>query len=496
MKLPIHPFLLAAFPILALYVNNIDKADFSLVLRPLLLSVGAAFILYVLLKMLVRDWRRAALISSTFVVLFFLYGHVSSGSLSVLFVFILLFVVVAFLVFTSKSNFDGITSVVNVVGLVLLIMVAAQGVLYQFSASSITPRLQSKEGQSESTPDIYYIVLDGHARGDILQQMYDYDNTRFIEDLREMGFYVAEFSTSNYPQTYQSMAAALNLSYVNDLVSAVGEESQDRRPFKDLLDDNLLVTFLKDRGYQFVTFASGWTGVDSLARVDIHMAGKMNVHEFENVLIETTPLLIFLGKDVQYTLHRNKTLYTFDHLPEIAGIEGPTFTYAHLAVPHPPFVFGADGEEIAQDIPFSLADSTWKLFSGRTKEDYIRLYREQIAYTDTRILETIKNIIKKSEEHPIIILQSDHGPGASLTWEEPTELAIRERMSVLNAYYLPEADLDVLYDTITPVNTFRVVLNEYFDQNYPLLEDKNYFASWWTPYQFLDVTEILRTESK
>jgi len=404
---------------------------------------------------------------------------------------------IGFLVATSKSNFSGVTSILTIVGTVLLLLSVVQIGLYQFSRSSIAPEesMYSSEGDRlRKTPDIYYIVLDGHARADILEEIYEYDNTSFVEDLKEQGFYVAERSTSNYPQTYQSMASTLNFRYVNDLTSNVGEDSQDRKPLKDLLDNNLTVTFLKDRGYQFITFASGWTGVDSLPRVDIQMAGEMNVREFENVLIETTPLTVFLGKDIQYTLHRNKILYTFDHLDDIATIEEPTFTYVHLAAPHPPFVFGAGGEEIVQDTQFSLADSTWKLFSDRTEEDYIRLYRDQIAYTDERILEAILSIIEKSEEPPVIILQSDHGPGAFLKWEDPTELAIRERMSILNAYYLPEVDSDVLYDTITPVNTFRVVFNEYFNQNYPLLEDKNYFASWWTPYQFLDVTETMQRE--
>ena len=34
----------------------------------------------------------------------------------------------------------------------------------------------------------------------------------------------------------------------------------------------------------------------------------------------------------------------------------------------------------------------------------------------------------------------------------------------------------LLYPSISPVNTFRVVLNSYFGENLPLLEDKSYYA--------------------
>ena len=40
-------------------------------------------------------------------------------------------------------------------------------------------------------PDIYYIILDGHARSDILKELYDYDNSEFINYLTGKGFYVA-----------------------------------------------------------------------------------------------------------------------------------------------------------------------------------------------------------------------------------------------------------------------------------------------------------------
>jgi hypothetical protein len=79
--------------------------------------------------------------------------------------------------------------------------------------------------------------------------------------------------------------------------------------------------------------------------------------------------------------------------------------------------------------------------------------------------------VQDSRIPPVIIVQGDHGPLPDLT-EEPSQ-----RLPILNAYYLPGVEMDsMLYPSISPVNSFRVVLNSYFGQNLPLLEDQSYFG--------------------
>jgi len=69
---------------------------------------------------------------------------------------------------------------------------------------------------------------------------------------------------------------------------------------------------------------------------------------------------------------------------------------------------------------------------------------------------------------------------------------IRVNMRILNAYYLPQGGSDLLYDSITPVNTFRIISNFYLGANYELLLDKSYMSSLKNPYVFREVTELLR----
>jgi hypothetical protein len=69
---------------------------------------------------------------------------------------------------------------------------------------------------------------------------------------------------------------------------------------------------------------------------------------------------------------------------------------------------------------------------------------------------------------------------------------IHERMGILNCYYFPDRNYQGITDHITPVNSFRVVLNHFFEANLPLLEERNYFSAAVALFDFIDVTERLR----
>ena len=135
---------------------------------------------------------------------------------------------------------------------------------------------------------------------------------------------------------------------------------------------------------------------------------------------------------------------------------GDYFVFAHFVVPHPPYSFGPNGE--------------WIEINNKASDEEIgRAYISQIIYINNQILQVVDTIQSESETPPVIIIQGDHGPPPDLT--NSPEI----RMPILNAYYLPDAN-DKLYPSISPVNSFRVVLDHYFGMNLPLLEDKSYFA--------------------
>jgi len=115
-------------------------------------------------------------------------------------------------------------------------------------------------------------------------------------------------------------------------------------------------------------------------------------------------------------------------------------------------------------------------------------------FANSKVQSALEAIISRSVEPPVIILQSDHGPGSLLNKEDLRSTYLKERMSILNAYYLPDSGDAQLYEEITPVNTFRVVLNSYFGTDLELLGDESYFSTWSHPYVFINVTDDVAAE--
>ena len=359
--------------------------------------------------------------------------------------------------------------------------------------------------------DIYYIIVDGYGREDILKDIYGFDNSEFIRFLDEEGFYVAEESRSNYIQTALSLASSLNMEYVNYLTDILGEESIDREPLNHLIQDNRVMHYLDQQGYNLVAFDSGHEAT-SLRDVDIFLSGEEHsaflpdwltanrIKPFEELLLETTAVVgildrvhraedIFFANVVerQYEAQRDRTFFILESLRGLHEREGPTFVFAHIVAPHPPFVFGPEGEARNPDAPFTYHDGSDYLEAVGTREEYIQGYKDQLVFLNKQLGRTIDDILENSDRQPIIILQADHGPGAYLNWQSLSETNTDERTSILNAYYWPEVDDEYLYPSISPVNSFRVLLNAYFQENYELHDDRTYFSPSNRPYSFTEV---------
>ncbi len=150
-------------------------------------------------------------------------------------------------------------------------------------------------------------------------------------------------------------------------------------------------------------------------------------------------------------------LFQMQTLPKLAEQPGPKFVYSHLLIPHFPYIFKPDGE-LQTDPGFFLTD-----VQPLNNHYQAKGYTDQIQFLNNRIPDIIKSIITNSEQTPIIIIQADHG------------LDMGNRFAILNAYYFPnQIGYQDLYPTISPVNSFRVVLNNFFGKDYPLLPDQSY----------------------
>ncbi|APW59741.1 hypothetical protein [Paludisphaera borealis] len=507
----LHPFLLAIYPILALFSRNVYETRPIELAWPILLVVLGTSAVWAVWWLFVRDVQKAGLLASLCVVLFFTVARITeiaNHQLSELSAYwvqtsvriwppyaiapeIVLFLVLCALVVRWVKKPGTLTAALNLFAIVLIAMPVSWIALAKASTESrATRRVEpfAIAPSAESRPDIYYIILDAYARTDVMQALFDFDNNPFLESLERKGFHVTRRSTANYCQTPLCLSSSLNSTYLDDLVQGLGRDQTELRGF---IGRNRIVETLRPLGYKFVTFSTGFEPTEH-PEADAYYAPFHQLSEFHRLLVDVTPLgALFLNPSRAdlFTMARERVLYLLDNLADVAADRTPTFTFAHILCPHPPFVFGEDGEDVShRDDRFFLTDGQKFLGTAADPEIYRRGYRAQAIFLTRRIEQVIDRILAESPEPPIIILQSDHGSGWKLDMHSLDRTDLKERMSILNAYYFPGQRYHELRDTISPVNSFRVVLNTFFGGRLPYLPDQSFYSTWDDPYAFIDVS--------
>jgi len=499
-RIPIHPFAFAIFPILALLAYNITEVAPRIALRSLVFSIVATAFILLISALIMRNWQRAALSTTLLLLLFYTYGQVyellqahpifglNLGRHRYLIVVYSVVSLIAMWVIVFRiKNLAIPTQVLNIIGLLLLVYPLFQIVNYSLHnsrvekrASEFTPIVDSAAlHKPKDLPDIYFIVLDGYARGNALLKNYSYDNSPFLDALSSMGFYIANCSLSNYGSTHESITTALNMDYLPVLRSEM--EAQGFTNSEDvwiLLKQSKVRSLLESMGYKTVAFESGfeWTRLRD-ADIYLQYTGvpyEMQVFQpFEAMLIRSTALLIwsdytykslpaythtiFAASRFGFEDHINRQLYILDQLPDIHSIPGPKFIFVHILIPHPPFVFTANGD-VQTDPDFYSKEGFWPIDEQHEDEGYL----DEIKYLNSRMTDILQTIIDKSVVPPIIVLMGDHGSIFS------------DHYMNLNALYLPENGKQHLYPSITPVNSFRVIFDSVFGTNFGLLPDVSY----------------------
>lgn len=513
----LYPFLLAAFPIVRLAAQNAREVGPADLLAPVAIAATATAAAWLLLRWALKDGHRAALVVAPAAVMFLTFDVTCTGldnlgtnladcwvpadvhvpTWAVLTSEAALLAALAWVAARRPKAPGRWTAALNVFALILMAMPIGQAATTwaRMPARPAPPAPLAALAPTPRRPDIYYIILDSFARGDVLRRQFGYDIEPFFRRLEAKGFRVARGSTSNYCQTPLSLSSSLNGMY---LPRAKTDEEATRPHDKALFRENAVIRSLRPLGYEFVSFSSGFDFTEFPGN-DVYYAPRPFPGGFPRMLLDATPARLLWPNPEsldQFTMARERTLYLFDRLPEVAKIPGPTFTMAHVMAPHPPFLFGEDGEDVsprAKQYVLSDGDSYRYFYGG--DETYVPGYRAQASYMLKRVERAIDAILADSPEPPIIVLQSDHGSGMHLNMESAEDTDHRERMSIINAMYLPGGRYEGFDDRITPVNEFRVVLNNEFGVGLPLLPQECFYSTWARPYDFLNVTAQVRGDA-
>ena len=510
-SLPLHPLLAAAYPVVFLFATNAtEQVTLAPLWGPLALAIGGAALVLGLTMLVLRDWHRAALVTTVAVIGFFGYGHAWNAAVLVLDnqwpligAWALLAATGLFLAWRAGRWAPTATRVLNVVAAIALLLNAWSVAGTMVAVGAVGPpigqdlaAIELDPPGSDDLPDVYYIILDRYAGSTALTDTYDFDNEPFLTALEERGFSVARHAHSNYIKTPLSLGSSLNLDYLDaEALARQASSGKDREPAHRLMSERQLVpTALKELGYQYVHVSNWWT--PSGTNVDADRTFRYEGQdEFSTVLAQTTLLRAFNEPEAAPTdpfdwrVLRAHTQYALDRLDEIPELPGPKFVFAHLLIPHDPYVFDRDG---------SFMNRAQVERQGQPES-----YRRQLGYANDRMLELVENILAGSGDDAVIMIQADEGPFPAryradewgFDWRDARDEELEEKFGILYAMRVPGADLDAagFHDSITPVNTFRIIFNARFGTDLPLLPDRTWAHEDLSHfYDFFEVTDRLR----
>jgi len=505
----IHLFLIALFPVLIIYSQNIHEIPIQEIILPTSLIFFVAILLWLLVRFIIKDSEKSALIISLLLVLSFSYGHVyllvddfTLGNSDIgrhqylLIPFVISLIVGTYYIIKTKGHLNNASTIFNAIGGTVLAVVIIGIVTYSienidsFDNELITtePSLTTYDTTIEAFtlhqdeirnyPDVYYIILDGYMGSNSLNEFLNYENQEFVSYLTNKGFNVNDKSYSNYPSSILSVTSTLNMMYLNFL--AEEQTGQIKIPQEMYIENTVMQNF-KSAGYKIINIQRPFPYMVSSSLFDLVVCERNKYVDSQlfNMTIKTSILVFLLEKWEQHEL-RDAALCNFAELSkQQQKFNEPIFVFSHILVPHPPFLFDSEGNPVSSARPEGLE-------SWQNEEGYI----DSIKFANKKIMQVVDELLTDPENHPIIIIQADHGYGFDIDSSKPNKESLEQRMSIFSAYYLPGTEENLSDNIITPVNTFRIIFNSYFNTDYDLLENKMYLIDDYNA-DYVDVTDIL-----
>jgi len=284
-------------------------------------------------------------------------------------------------------------------------------------------------------PDLLVVILDSYARGDTLQAVYSADNDRFLSELSDMGFAVNQQARSNYNRTYASVASMLAL---DTLITPDGDTEHELSVMRSVSGgDGEFLRAFKRAGYSITFVPSIWPGsycgevVDRCIEIGVT---RHNIYWlFRTSLISpiANRLMPYPWSAASWTRVTNLAQI---HLE--SKFTGPTITWIHVALPHPPATLGSDCKVHTEQWRRSLV-----LTVGEPEDELRRqAFAKQTECIDSVVVDQLRAVVEVDPSVAILLL-SDHGPDGQMqvgtSLQGHTIEQIHEKLAVLLAFRGP-----------------------------------------------------------
>jgi len=489
---PLHVFLLPAF-----FILHVLNSYFGLIPGKAYATIGFYyFLLSTLLllagRFLLKSLSKAGIWTAGLLLVFYFFGSshdwLKGLSLPGLFtaysVLLTLFLIGSMVLFFYLKKHNGTFSKANeYLNLLFGILVLIEGVTIVYKtatgkqaennyASTQTPVLNALPPQADQAPDIFFIVFDEYTSSLALKQYFRYDNSALDSSLLANHFFLAGKAQSNYNSTPLSIGSCFNMQYFNP--SLEGDQVTTKKILQALysLKKSQLPRLLSHKGYDIYNF-----GLCDLEHYPVYTSRTFARYETLPLYQET--LWGRIERDIWWNTYKfgipflrklrnnqfagegknaiaiNRTNFTATLAELKKQSSRPKFVFTHIMMPHAPFYLDENGQPYNS---FSMAANAYDT----------ALYLKQLAYSNKWIDSLAKAASQPFSRPRVVIIEGDHG------FRDPA-MAVREKQfRNLNAYYFSDKDYNALYDSISPINTFPVIFNKYFQTKLPLRKDSTF----------------------
>ena len=483
-KYPFFLFLLPLFLVLHIWKEFHPLIEFNVVYSEILILFILPIVLTGIFYLFTRSIRKAAVLSLVILLPFYFLGEtkdwlmqgIGSGFFRsykfLLSITAILVIICAIILFRTKSNFGRFFLYINTL-LILIILIDLSLLLYRILVRDRNrdfPIATSYQPCSNcEKPDIFYLVFDSYTSTGLLKEELNYNNSGLDTILKQKGFHINSGSRSNYNLTPFSIGSSFNMDYLPDADTTRLYRLRQYLPAVKKVYDNALIQILEKEGYEIHNHSLFDMRKNNSTIPGFDIWGTMQLFEQHNLYKK-------LDKDIgwqfpswmrpgpsnklkTYAINRDRhDSITIQHILKSSAESGvkPKFVYGHLFLPHSPYTFDSTGNKIE---PIGVMEP----------EADKKAYIQQIIYTNKVMLRLIDSIFANRKRPLALIIQGDHGYRFFDAKKSDKEFPN------LNAIYFSSGNYRNLHDSLTNVQTFRLLLNNWFGKEYPYLEDHFYF---------------------
>ncbi len=463
------PLLVSAFFSLECFVELKPFGTLPGLALTFAVSAAAGLMAYLAARLILRDREKAALWTTVFLLTFYFFSYiltvlhdipaVRNGSRRYVLLALGCSWAILLAALKGKRLWAPALRQFSTIALLLLIAYGGMRALLPVPPPPTWGGNRAPFHISKDSPDIYYIILDGHTSPESLQRYWNYDASWFVQALNRAGFHVVSNAQANLDSTAYCMATTFNMKFPPKMPHEWKSFARGAYIMR-CVENGDAKRLLKDAGYKVIEL-SIFPGLD----------GAPPAYRHSSALSITVPGLALmktpLGHAAEHVWVRqqgNSSIRMIEKLQDIVATPSaaPRFIYAHILLPHAPYFFDRDGNQILKGVGPEFRDAT--------KDDYLN----QLIYVDRVVTNALARILATAKRPPVIVIQSDHG----FRNLSPREARDAESLTILNAMLLPPGIGNAEpYSGITPVNTFRLLFNRYFSTRLAYVPDHSAAAA-------------------